>query len=128
MNTTVNKTYEYKITAPPRTFRTDIFWWRRSETLIPTLLLVDIFSRKVWAYIKKSKKAKRADVSVSTLKGLKDEVAFVRRLEVADEVSDFRRAGDVNKAYELITEAMKLFGDSAYGKCITNQENLVSTT
>ena len=64
INTTVNKTYEYKITAPPRTFQIDIFWWKKAETLIPILLLVDILSRKAWAYVlTKSKKEKRADVS-----------------------------------------------------------------
>jgi hypothetical protein len=26
INTSVNKTYQYKITAPPRTFQIDIFW------------------------------------------------------------------------------------------------------
>ena len=46
VNTTVNKSYEYKITAPPRTFQIDIFWWRRGEILLPILLLVDILSRK----------------------------------------------------------------------------------
>ena len=50
INTTVNKKYEYKITAPPRTFQIDIFWWRRGDTLIPILLLVDILSRKAWAW------------------------------------------------------------------------------
>ena len=39
INTTVNKTYQYKITAPPRTFQIDIFWWKRGETLIPILLI-----------------------------------------------------------------------------------------
>ena len=34
INTTVNKTYHYKITAPPRTFQIDIFWWKKAETLI----------------------------------------------------------------------------------------------
>jgi hypothetical protein len=48
--------------------------------------------------------------------------------QFADEVSDARRAGDVDKAYELIAETMKFFGNSAYGKCITNKENFVSTT
>ena len=43
INTTVNKTYQYKITAPPRTFQIDIFWWKRRETLIPILLLVYIY-------------------------------------------------------------------------------------
>jgi hypothetical protein len=46
----------------------------------------------------------------------------------SDEVSDARRAGDIDKAYELIAETMKLFGNSAYGKCITNKERFVSTT
>jgi hypothetical protein len=48
--------------------------------------------------------------------------------QFADEVSDARRAGDVDKAYELIAETMKLFGNSAYGKTVTNKENFVSTT
>ena len=48
--------------------------------------------------------------------------------QFADEVSDARRAGDVDKAYELIAETMKLFGNSAYGKTITNKENFVSTS
>ena len=39
----------------------------------------------------------------------------------ADEVSDARRSGDVDKEYELIAETMKLFGNSAYGKTITNK-------
>jgi hypothetical protein len=51
VNTTINKSYEYKITAPPRTFQIDIFWWRRGESLQPILLLVDILSRKAWAYV-----------------------------------------------------------------------------
>jgi hypothetical protein len=37
----------------------------------------------------------------------------------ADEVS-----GDVDTAYELIAETMKLFVNSAYGKTITNKEKL----
>jgi hypothetical protein len=48
--------------------------------------------------------------------------------EFADEVSDARRAGDIDKAYELIAETMKLFGNSAYGKTVTNKENFVSTS
>jgi hypothetical protein len=51
INTTVNKTYQYKIAAPTQTFQIDIFWLKRSETLIPILLLVDILSRKAWAYV-----------------------------------------------------------------------------
>ena len=46
----------------------------------------------------------------------------------ADEVSDARRAGDVDKLYELIAETMKLFGNSAYGKTITNKEGFVNTS
>ena len=88
INTTVNKTYEYKITAPPRTFQIDIFWWKKSSTLIPILLLVDILSRKAWAYVlTKSKKAKRADVSVKTLQEFQAEVGFIKGLEGDNEFS-----------------------------------------
>jgi len=52
------KTYNYKITAPPRTFQIDIFWFRRGETLKPILLLVDILSRKAFfiCFLKRHKK------------------------------------------------------------------------
>ena len=88
INTTVNKTYEYKITAPPRTFQIDIFWWRRGDTLIPILLLVDILSRKAWAYVlTKSKQEKRADVSVKTLQEFQAEVGYIKGLEGDNEFS-----------------------------------------
>ena len=88
INTTVNKKYEYKITAPPRTFQIDIFWWRRGDTLIPILLLVDILSRKAWAYVStKSKQEKRADVSVKTLQEFQAEVGFIKGLEGDNEFS-----------------------------------------
>jgi hypothetical protein len=45
--------------------------------------------------------------------------------QFADEVSDARRAGDVDTSKELIAETMKLFGNSAYGKTVTNKENFV---
>jgi hypothetical protein len=88
INTTVNKTYQYKITAPPHTFQIDIFWWKRGETLIPILLLVDILSRKAWAYVlTKSKKEKRAAVSVKTLEEFKDEVGSINGLTGDNEFS-----------------------------------------
>ncbi len=48
INTTVNKKYEYKMTALPRTFQLDIVWWKK-ENHYYTLLLVDILSRKAFA-------------------------------------------------------------------------------
>ena len=48
--------------------------------------------------------------------------------QFASEVSDARRAGDIDKAYELIAETMKLFGNSGYGKTVTNKERFVSTS
>ncbi len=77
----MNKTYQYKITAYPRTFQIDIFWWKKSETPIPILLYVDILSREAWAYVlTKSKKEKRAEVSVQNIQGFKDEVGLIRGL------------------------------------------------
>jgi hypothetical protein len=88
VNTTVNKSYEYKITAPPRTFQIDIFWWKRGDTLIPILLLVDILSRKAWAYVlTKSKKEKRAEVNVATLQQFKEEVGNINGLTGDNEFS-----------------------------------------
>ena len=88
INTSVNKTYQYKITAPPRTFQIDIFWWKRGETLIPILLLVDILSRKAWAYVlTKSKKKKRAEVSVKTIQEFKNEVGIINGIEGDNEFS-----------------------------------------
>ena len=88
INTTVNKSYQYKITAPPRTFQIDIFWWKRGDTLTPILLLVDILSRKAWAYVlTKSKKEKRAEVNVATLKEFQKEVGNINGLEGDNEFS-----------------------------------------
>ena len=88
VNTTVKKSYQYKITAPPRTFQIDIFWWKRGDTLTPILLLVDILSRKAWAYVlTKSKKEKRAEINVATLKEFQKEVGNINGLEGDNEFS-----------------------------------------
>jgi hypothetical protein len=45
-------------------------------------------SRKAWTYVlAKSKKEKRAEVSVKTIQGFKDEVGLIRRLEGDNEFS-----------------------------------------
>jgi hypothetical protein len=43
-------------------------------------------------------------------------------------VSDSKSAGDIDKAYGLISDTMKLFENSAYGKTATNKEKFVSTS
>ncbi len=48
--------------------------------------------------------------------------------QFADEVSDAWRAGDVDDSKKLIADTMKLFGNSAYGKTVTNKEKFVSTS
>ncbi len=88
INTTVNINYQYKITAPQRTFQIDIFWWKKSETLVPILLFVDILSRKAWAYVlTKSKKKKRAEVQVKTIQEFKYEVGLIKGLGGDNEFS-----------------------------------------
>ncbi len=42
-------------------------------------------------------------------------------------LEDSTRAGDIDKAYEFIAETMKLFGNSAYGKTVTNKLFLLLT-
>ncbi len=48
--------------------------------------------------------------------------------QFSDEVSDARRAGDIDTAYKLTAETLKLFENSAFGKCITNKEILFLQT
>jgi hypothetical protein len=71
-----------------KTFQIDIFWFKHGETLIPVLLLVDILSRKVCAYVlSKSKKEKRAEISFKTLQNFKNEVGLIHGLEGDNEFS-----------------------------------------
>ncbi len=62
--------------------------WKRGEILIPILLLVDVLSRKAWAYVlTKSKKEKRAEVSGKTLEDFKNEVGQINGLTADNEFS-----------------------------------------
>ena len=78
------KTYNYKITAPPRTFQIDIFWFRRGETLKPILLLVDILSRKAFFYMLSKKTQENI---LDALKLFKNEVGEINGLEGDNEFS-----------------------------------------
>ena len=78
------KTYNYKITAPPRTFQIDIFWFRRGETLQPILLLVDILSRKAFFYMLSKKTQENI---LDALKLFKSEVGEINGLEGDNEFS-----------------------------------------
>jgi REP element-mobilizing transposase RayT len=51
MNTTVHIKYEYKITPPPPTYVSDIFWWKKGKSLLTILLKVDKLSWKAFAYV-----------------------------------------------------------------------------
>ncbi len=56
--------------------------------MIPILLLVDILSRKAWAYVlTKSKKEIRAAVSVKPLQEFKAEVGLIKGFEGDNEFS-----------------------------------------
>ena len=76
--TDIKKSYQYKITAPPRSFQIDIFWFRRSETLTPILLLVDILSRKAFAY---TLSKNTQDNILDTLNKFKNEVGEINFIE-----------------------------------------------
>ncbi len=41
-----------------------------------------------------------------------------------DKESDTRHARDIDDDYKRIAETMKLFGNSAYGRTVTNKEKL----
>ncbi len=51
INTTIEKKYDYKITANPKSFQVDLLLWKKGDTLIPVLLFVDILSHKLWAFV-----------------------------------------------------------------------------
>ena len=89
INSKINYSYKYKITAPSRTFQIDIFWWRKGETLIPILLFVDILSRKAYAYIlPKGKKEKRGDRTLTIIKQFVNDIGNVNGLEGDNEFSN----------------------------------------
>jgi hypothetical protein len=61
---------------------------KKSDTLIPILLLVDIVGRKAWAHVlTKIKKEKSAAVSAKTLQEFKAEVGLIEGLEGDNEFS-----------------------------------------
>jgi len=84
ITTDIKKSYQYKITAPPRTFQIDIFWFKRSETLTPILLLVDILSRKAFSYILSKKTQENL---LDAIKMFKNEVGKINGLEGDNEFS-----------------------------------------
>jgi hypothetical protein len=49
VNATINKSYEYKITAPPRTFQIDIFW----SNLIISILYSQTYGKDFFNNIEK---------------------------------------------------------------------------
>ena len=81
VNATVTKQYNYKITGEPKSFQIDIMWWKKSDTLIPILLFVDILSRKCWAYVlSKNKDATRGENIVKCIEQLNKEVGGIAAL------------------------------------------------
>jgi hypothetical protein len=89
INSKINQSYEYKITAPPRTFQIDIFWWRKGETLIPILLFVDILSRKAYSYIiPKGKQETRGERTFKIIKQFINDIGKVNGLEGDNEFSN----------------------------------------
>jgi hypothetical protein len=78
MNTTVSKRYEYKIAVHQCTFQIDSFLWKKSDSLLPILLLVDISSRKAHAYVLPKS---IGDITVETLEAFKNEVGHIHGLE-----------------------------------------------
>ena len=51
VNKKQNKHTNLKITAPPRTYQIDIMYYPIGEKFKNVLLIVDIQSRKAWAYV-----------------------------------------------------------------------------
>ena len=76
------------ITGKPKSFQIDIFWWKRGDTLNPVLLMVDILTRKAYAYVlTKSKKEHRAENVLSAYKQFLNEVGDITSIEGDNEFS-----------------------------------------
>ena len=61
---------------------------RNTKTYITVCRYIILLSRKAWAYVlTKSKKKKRAEVSVKTIQEFKDEVGLISGLEGDNEFS-----------------------------------------
>jgi hypothetical protein len=94
INTTINKKYDYKITANPKSFQVDILWWKKGDTLIPVLLFVDILSRKLWAFVlSKSKDNTRGENIVECINKINKEVGGINAI-----------IGDAEFGNKIITE------------------------
>ena len=87
--------------------------------MIPILLLVDVLSRKAWAYVlTKSRQEKRAEVNVATLREFQNEVVNINGLEGDNEFS----SGPIKKFCE--ENEIRLDTSQAKEEHISNENKL----
>ena len=79
-----NKHTNLKITAPPRTYQIDIMYYPVGESFKNVLLIVDIQSRKAWAYVISSTSGENI---LNAYKKFESEVDIINAIEGDNQIS-----------------------------------------
>ena len=114
-----------KITAPPRTYQLDIMYYPVGTSFKNVLLIVDIQSRKAWAYVISSTSGENI---LNAYKKFESEVDFINAIE-GDNQFSFKAFQDYNKEknIRLDTSIAKDEHISAQGNKLGILDRLVRT-
>ncbi len=114
-----------KITAPPRTYQIDIMYYPVGESFKNVLLIVDIQSRKSWAYVISSTSGENI---LNAYKKFESEVDIINAIE-GDNQFSFKAFQDYNKEknIRLDTSIARDEHISAHGNKLGILDRLVRT-
>ena len=125
VNKKQNKHTNLKITAPPRTYQIDIMYYPVGENFKNVLLIVDIQSRKAWAYVISSTSGENI---LTAYKKFESEVDIINAIE-GDNQFSFKAFQDYNndKNIRLDTSIAKEEHISSHGNKLGIIDRLVRT-
>ena len=125
VNKKQNKHNNLRITAPPRTYQIDIMYYPVGENFKNVLLIVDIQSRKAWAYVISSTSGENI---LTAYKKFESEVDIINAIE-GDNQFSFKAFQDYNndKNIRLDTSIAKEEHISSHGNKLGIIDRLVRT-
>ena len=125
VNKKATKHTNLKITAPPRTYQLDIMYYPIGESFKNVLLIVDIQSRKAWAYVISSTSGENI---LNAYKKFESEVDIINAIE-GDNQFSFKAFQEYNKEknIRLDTSIAKDEHISAHGNKLGILDRLVRT-
>ena len=125
VNKKATKHTNLKITAPPRTYQLDIMYYPIGENFKNILLIVDIQSRKAWAYVISSTSGENI---LNAYKKFESEVDIINAIE-GDNQFSFKAFQEYNKEknIRLDTSIAKDEHISAHGNKLGILDRLVRT-